>query len=167
MPDTPIQTPSLINSDLATRQSTILMPTSLPRFEGVISCASPAATPPLNLPERRKKFRKVRLDIHENVTIQIANTPELKHAANEIIQSKYETQGYDTAFIKDPKRLAFTTLTDQLQEAASVRKKLREIVDTDTDRVVWVGRLGFGPAPTARSLRLPLEKLIISSESKK
>jgi hypothetical protein len=56
----------------------------------------------------------------------------------------------------------FTTLTDQLQEAASVRKKLGGIIDTDTDRVVWVGRLGFGPAPTARALRLPLEKLIIS-----
>jgi len=27
---------------------------------------------------------------------------------------------------------------------------------------VWVGRLGFGPAPTARALRLPLEKLVIS-----
>lgn len=56
----------------------------------------------------------------------------------------------------------FTTLIDQLQEAASARKTLGEIVGTDTDRVVWVGRLGFGPAPTARALRLPLEKLIIS-----
>jgi hypothetical protein len=61
----------------------------------------------------------------------------------------------------------FTTLTDQLQEAASVRKKLGEIIDADTDRVVWVGRLGFGPAPTARALRLPLEKLIISSDNNK
>ena len=61
----------------------------------------------------------------------------------------------------------FTTLTDQLQEAASARKTLGEIVDTDTDRVVWVGRLGFGPAPTARAMRLPLEKLIISSDSHK
>jgi hypothetical protein len=56
----------------------------------------------------------------------------------------------------------FTTLTDQLQEAASAKKMLGKIIDTDTDRVVWVGRLGFGPAPTARALRLPLEKLIIS-----
>ncbi len=59
----------------------------------------------------------------------------------------------------------FTTLTDQLQEAASARKTLREIINTDTDRVVWVGRLGFGPAPTARALRLPLEELIISKPS--
>jgi hypothetical protein len=99
MPDTPIQTPSLINSDLATRQSTILMPTSLPRFEGVISCASPAATPPLNLPERRKKFRKVRLDIHENVTIQIADTPKLKQEAAELLRAEYKKIGYDTSFI--------------------------------------------------------------------
>ncbi len=61
----------------------------------------------------------------------------------------------------------FTTLTDQLQEASSIRRTLREIIDTDTDRVVWVGRLGFGPAPTARALRLPLDKLIISSDRRK
>lgn len=61
--------------------------------------------------------------------------------------------------------VSFTTLTDQLQEAASVRKKLGEIIDTDTDRVVWVGRLGLGPAPVSRALRLPLEKLIISKPS--
>ena len=63
--------------------------------------------------------------------------------------------------------VSFTTLIDQRQEAAKVRLKLGDIVDTDTDRVVWVGRLGFGPAPTARALRLPLEKLIISGDSRK
>ncbi len=105
MPDTPTQTPSLIDLDLATRQPTNQIPTSLPRFEGVISCASPTATLPLNLTERRKKFRKLRLDIPENVTIQVANTPVLKHAANEILRSKYEPQGYDTDFINAPKRI--------------------------------------------------------------
>jgi hypothetical protein len=63
------------------------------------------------------------------------------------------------------KNVPFTKLTDQLQEAASAKKTLGEIIDTDTDRVVWVGRLGFGPAPTARAMRLPLEKLIISKPS--
>ena len=110
MPDTPLQTPSLDESDLATLQPTNQIATSLPRFEGIISCASPTATLPKHLSERRKKFRKVRLDIHENVTVQIANTPELKHAANEILRSKYETQGYDTAFINDPKRVGNTRL---------------------------------------------------------
>ena len=61
--------------------------------------------------------------------------------------------------------VVFTTLTDQRQEAASVRHKLEKIIDTDTDRVVWVGRLGFGPTPTTRALRLPLEKLIIPRPS--
>jgi hypothetical protein len=110
MSDTPLQTPSLIESDLATHQSTHPKPISLPRFVGTIACASPTATLLWNLPERRKKFRKARLDIQENVTIQIANTPESKHAANEILRGKYETQGYDTAFINDPKRLGNTRL---------------------------------------------------------
>jgi hypothetical protein len=61
----------------------------------------------------------------------------------------------------------FTTLIDQRQEAAKVRLKLGDIVGTDTDRVVWVGRVGFGPAPVSRALRLPLEKLIISGDSRK
>ena len=63
--------------------------------------------------------------------------------------------------------VAFTTRTDQRQEAAAVRLKLGKIVDTDTDRVVWVGRVGFGPAPVSRALRLPLEKLIITGDSRK
>ena len=61
----------------------------------------------------------------------------------------------------------FTTLIDQRQEAAKVRLKLGDIVGTDTDRVVWVGRVGFGPAPVSRALRLPLEKLIITGDSRK
>jgi hypothetical protein len=108
MPDTPLQTSFLDELDLATLHSTNQIPTSLPRFEGIVSCASPTATPQLNLPERRKKFRKARLDLNENVTVQIADTPELTHAANEILRSMYETQGYDTAFISDPKKLGDT-----------------------------------------------------------
>jgi hypothetical protein len=110
MPDTPLQTPSIDESDLETLHSTNQIPTSLPRFVGAIACASPTATPPANLSERRKKFRTTRLDIQENVTLHIANTPELTYAGNEILRSKYETQGYDTAFISDPKRLGNTRL---------------------------------------------------------
>lgn len=106
MPDTPLQTPSIDESDLATRQFTNQITTSLPRFEGRISCASPTATLPLNLSERRKKFRQLRLDIQENVTLQVANTSVLKYAANELLRSKYEPQGYDTAFINTPKRIS-------------------------------------------------------------
>ena len=102
MPDTSIQTPSLINSELAIRPPTILMPTSLPRFEGVISCASPAATLPLNLPERRNKFRKARLDLDENVTLQVADTPKLKQLAAELLRAGYRKLGYDTSFLDNP-----------------------------------------------------------------
>ena len=78
------------------------MPTSLPRFEGVISCASPAATLPLNLPERRNKFRKARLDLDENVTLQVADTPKLKQLAAELLRAGYRKLGYDTSFLDNP-----------------------------------------------------------------
>jgi hypothetical protein len=121
MPDTSIQTPSLINSELAARPSTILMPTSLPRFEGVISCASPAATLPLNLPERRNKFRKARLDLDENVTLQVADTPKLKQLAAELLRNEYKKLGFDTSFIENPKN-AFDgrLLTLLVKEAVGV-----------------------------------------------
>ena len=110
MPDTPLQTLSLAESDLPTRQSIILMPTSLPRCEGIISCASPTATRPLNLPERRKKFRQARLDIHENVTIQVADTPKLKYEAAELLRAEYKKIGYDTTFIDNPTNRGDTRL---------------------------------------------------------
>jgi hypothetical protein len=83
MPDTPLQTPSLDESDLATLQPSNQIPTSLPRFAGRhIMRQSDCHVDRLNLSERRKKFRKARLDIHENVTIQIADTPKLKQEVN-------------------------------------------------------------------------------------
>ena len=75
------------------------MPTSLPRFVGAIACASPTATLPLNLLERRKKFRTARLDIHENVTLQVADAQKLKEEVNNLLRSQYEARGYDTTFI--------------------------------------------------------------------
>lgn len=110
MPETPVQTPSLVKTDLSTRQSISLIPTSLPLFVGAISCASPTATRPLNLPERRKKFRKARLDIHDKVTIQVADTPRLKHEASELLHRKFETRGYDTIFIYIPEEVIVTRL---------------------------------------------------------
>ena len=110
MPDTPLQTPSLDESDLATLQPTNQIPTSLPRFEGIISCASPTATLPVNLPERRKKFRKARLDIHENVTVRIADTPELKNLAAELLRTEYKKIRYDTTFIDNPTNRGDTRL---------------------------------------------------------
>jgi hypothetical protein len=110
MPDTPLQTPSFEESDLATLPSTHPMPTSLPRFRGAIACASPTATLPLNLSERRKKFRKARLDIDENVTLQVADTPKLKQLAEELLRSEYKKIGYDTTFIDNPANAKDTRL---------------------------------------------------------
>jgi hypothetical protein len=106
MPDTQVQTPSLIESDLATHQSTHPIPISLPRFVGTIACASPTATLPLNLPERRKKFRSARLDIDESVTLQVADTPKLKQLAEELLRAEYRKLGYDTSFIDNPTNIA-------------------------------------------------------------
>ena len=102
MPDTQVQTPSLIESDLATHQSTHPIPISLPRFVGAIACASPTATLPWDLPERRKKFRTARLDIDKNVTLQVAYTPKQKYMAAEILRAEYRKLGYDTSFIDKP-----------------------------------------------------------------
>jgi hypothetical protein len=102
MPDTPVQTPSLIESDLATHQSTHPIPISLPRFVGTIACASPTSTPPSNLSERRKKFRSARLDIDKNVTLQVAYTPKQKYMAAELLRAEYRKLGYDTSFIDNP-----------------------------------------------------------------
>jgi hypothetical protein len=99
MPDTPVQIPSLVESGLATLPSTNQMPASLPRFVGAIAFASPTATQPSNLLERRKKFRTARLDIHENVTLQVADTPALKQLAAELLRNEYKKLGYDTSFI--------------------------------------------------------------------
>ena len=101
MPDTPLQISFLDESDLATLQPTNQIPTSLPRFEGIISCASPTSKRPLNLAERRKKFRKARLDLDANVTIQVTNTKKLTEEANNLLRSQYEARGYDTTFLND------------------------------------------------------------------
>jgi hypothetical protein len=106
MPDTPVLTPSLVKSDLATLPSTNQMPKSLPRFVGAIACASPTATLPSNLSERRKKFRTARLDIDENVTLQVADTPKLKYMAAELLRVEYRKLGYDTSFIDNPTNTA-------------------------------------------------------------
>jgi hypothetical protein len=102
MPFTPIQTPLLDESDLETLHPTNQIPTSLPRFVGGIACASPTSTPPSNLSERRKKFRKARLDLDENITLQIADTPKLKQLAAELLRNEYKKLGFDTSFIDNP-----------------------------------------------------------------
>jgi len=102
MPDAPVLTPPLVKSNLATLPSINKMPTSLPRFVGVIAWASTTSKLPSNLPERRKKFRTARLDIDESITLQVADTPKLKYMAAELLRAEYRKLGYDTSFIDKP-----------------------------------------------------------------
>jgi nitroreductase len=46
--------------------------------------------------------------------------------------------------------------------AARLEREARELVFTDALHPVYMGRIGAGPAPTARSERLPLEQLLVS-----
>lgn len=109
MPDTPTPAQYFVKPGLTT-QPTTTRPTALLRWQGVISCVSPTANRSLELPERRKKFRKARLDLNENVTIQIADTQKLKQEVNNLLRSQYEARGYDTNFIGDEDTASETRL---------------------------------------------------------
>ena len=99
MPDTPTPAQYFVKPGLTTLQSTNIRPNPLLRWQGVISCVSPISSRSLELPERRKKFRKARLDLDENVTIQIADTQKLKQEVKNLLRSQYKARGYDTTFI--------------------------------------------------------------------
>jgi sulfur-carrier protein adenylyltransferase/sulfurtransferase len=45
--------------------------------------------------------------------------------------------------------------------APRIAEGLQRLLGADTPRAVWMGRFGRGPAPVARSLRLPLEELLL------
>lgn len=55
----------------------------------------------------------------------------------------------------------FTRQPGKLDEAVAVRQRLTELLGADPQTAVWMGRLGAGPAPLARSVRLPLEQLLL------
>jgi len=58
------------------------------------------------------------------------------------------------------KGLAFTTVAAARRRAASVAARLAALLSPQhAERAVFLGRIGYGPAPTARSMRLPLERL--------
>ena len=46
--------------------------------------------------------------------------------------------------------------------AQRLATRLQQVIGTDAAQAVWLGRLGSGPAPTARSVRLPLARLVTS-----
>ncbi|MBI3366894.1 MAG: nitroreductase family protein [Burkholderiales bacterium] len=55
----------------------------------------------------------------------------------------------------------FTQQPGKLDEAAAVRRHLTALLGADPQTAVWMGRLGSGSAPLARSVRLPLEQLLL------
>jgi nitroreductase len=57
--------------------------------------------------------------------------------------------------------ITFTKTPYLIENAYQITKQLENLFATVTlDNAVYLGRVGFGPAPTARSLRLPLIKLM-------
>jgi len=57
----------------------------------------------------------------------------------------------------------FSATAGMSEAAHAVRGRLAELVGGEhtLDRAVWLGRIGAGRPPSARSLRLPLEKLLL------
>lgn len=54
----------------------------------------------------------------------------------------------------------FTAMPDGMARAQALVERLDGLLGADASHAVWMGRLGAGPAPTARSTRLPLSTLI-------
>jgi hypothetical protein len=58
------------------------------------------------------------------------------------------------------KGLAFTTVAAARRRAESVAARLAVLLSPQrAEHAVFLGRIGHGPAPAARSLRLPLDRL--------
>lgn len=55
----------------------------------------------------------------------------------------------------------FTTLPHLRQAAARLREKASDIIFSGEGNPVYMGRIGAGPLPHARSMRRPLEQLIV------
>lgn len=59
--------------------------------------------------------------------------------------------------------LAFSRVAAAQHAAGLIGAKLEQLIDVSRlDRAVWMGRVGVGPSPVPRSLRLPLKVLIRS-----
>ena len=56
--------------------------------------------------------------------------------------------------------MPFTRVPKVAALAGRVAARLKDVIGVDPGRAVWMGRLGAGPAATARSVRLPLSSLM-------
>jgi sulfur-carrier protein adenylyltransferase/sulfurtransferase len=62
------------------------------------------------------------------------------------------------------RRTNFTKDARLASRAANLADGLQALIGDNAARAVWMGRLGHGPAPVARSTRLPLSALILNPE---
>lgn len=56
--------------------------------------------------------------------------------------------------------IAFTEVVSLQLDACQLEARARRVLSVDLDRVVWMGRIGAGRRPGARSLRRPLRELM-------
>ena len=56
--------------------------------------------------------------------------------------------------------ISFTRVKPLEQEAVRLQDKLAQLIGPDWPRAVWMGRVGHGSAASARSTRLPLDRLM-------
>lgn len=59
--------------------------------------------------------------------------------------------------------IQFTTVAKLQNQARKLESATRDLVGADLDHAVWMGRIGAGPAPIARSTRRPLDHLMHAS----
>ena len=57
--------------------------------------------------------------------------------------------------------IRFTSVAKLANDARQLEISTRTVVGADVDCAVWMGRIGAGSAPTARSTRRPLEQLML------
>lgn len=71
-----------------------------------------------------------------------------------IIFSRYATAGR-----------TFSRIAPLHEDARRLGERLVALLEVPLDRVVWMARIGAGEAAKARSLRLPLEQLLVTGEA--
>ena len=61
--------------------------------------------------------------------------------------------------------LRFTVIAREQELAGRLASEFNTLVPADHEPAqrVYMGRVGFGPVPTSRSIRPPLEKLLVQS----
>jgi nitroreductase len=61
--------------------------------------------------------------------------------------------------------LRFSADDRALRAAVKLARRLESALGADIRRAVWLGRIGAGPRPSARSVRLPLDRLMVDGDT--